>query len=145
MIDRFERFSFALSEIYRYWHKVASDEMEKYGLKGPYAVYFTTLYRHTDGITSARLCEICSRDKSDVSRAVAVLLKDGYIIKEGTNYRALLKLTQKGAELAEKINLKAKEAVEFCGKGLSETNREIFYNSLESIAENLHNLSKKGL
>ena len=34
MIERFERFSFAISEISRYWHKITATEMEKYGLKG---------------------------------------------------------------------------------------------------------------
>lgn len=30
MVDRFERFSFAISEISRCWHKLAAEEMEKY-------------------------------------------------------------------------------------------------------------------
>ena len=54
MLNRFERFSLAISEIYRYWHKIAADEMEKYGLKGPYAVYLTAMYRYKDGITSTQ-------------------------------------------------------------------------------------------
>ena len=33
MVDRFERFSFAISEISRCWHKIAAEEMEAYGLK----------------------------------------------------------------------------------------------------------------
>lgn len=148
MVDRFERFSFAISEIYRYWHKIAADVMEKYGLKGPYAVYFTTMYRFPEGITAAKLGELCSKDKSDVSRAVSVLEKKGLIIKEEVNknlYRALLKLTPSGLELAEQINQKAKMAVEHGGQGLDNTQREIFYNSLELIASNLAILSQKGL
>ena len=35
MIDRFERFSLAITEVSRYWHKIASGEMEQYGMKGP--------------------------------------------------------------------------------------------------------------
>ena len=45
MIARFEKFSYAISELSRCWHKIAADEMKQYDLKGPYAVYFTTLYR----------------------------------------------------------------------------------------------------
>ena len=52
MIDRFERFSFAISEVSRCWHKLAAEEMEKYGLKGSHAVYLTTLYRYPKGLTS---------------------------------------------------------------------------------------------
>ena len=148
MVDRFERFSFSISEIYRYWHKIAADEMERYELIGPYAVYFTTMYRYPEGITAVKLGELCSRDKSDVSRAISVLEKKNLVVKEGVNqnlYRALLKLTPKGKELAEQINKKAKMAVEYGGKGLSDEQREIFYNSLELIAGNLQKLSLSGL
>ena len=35
MVDRFERFSLAISEISKYWHLLAAEEMEKYSLKAP--------------------------------------------------------------------------------------------------------------
>ncbi len=148
MVDRFEKFSFAISEIYRYWHKLAAEAMEKRGLKGPYAVYFTTMYRFPEGITAAALSEQCSRDKADVSRAVSLLEKKGLIIKITANnnpYRARLKLTEEGKKLAEYINEKAKIAVEKGGKGLSAEHREIFYSSLELICKNLQTLTEKGL
>lgn len=145
MVSRFERFSFALSEIYRYWHKIASDEMEKCGLKGPYAVYFTALYRYPEGITSAQLAEICSRDKSDVSRAISLMEKKGLVTKEGSMYRALLKLTEEGKKVAEFINEQAGKAVELGGKGLTVENREIFYHTLELIVSNLQIISQDGL
>lgn len=145
MIDRFERFSFAISEISYHWHKIAADVMEKHGLKGPYAVYFTTMQRFPEGITAARLGEFCSKDKADVSRAIAVLEKQGLVIKEGEHYRALLKLTPEGKQLAEVINEKAMIAVENGGKGCSEEEREIFYKILELIRSNLEELSEKGL
>ena len=55
MVDRFERFSFAVFEISRYWHKITANEMEKYGLKGPHSVYLTAMYRYPDGITAPQL------------------------------------------------------------------------------------------
>lgn len=148
MIDRFEKFSYAISEITRCWHRIASDEMEKHGLKGPYAVYFTAMYHNRDGITAARLAEYCGKDKSDVSRAVSVLQKKGLVEKERTTetfYRAKLVLTDKGRSLAEFVNLKAKAAVEFAGRELTEENRKIFYESLDSIISNLKLLSKNGI
>ncbi|MBP3634481.1 MAG: MarR family transcriptional regulator [Oscillospiraceae bacterium] len=148
MIDRFERFSFAISEISRYWHKIAADVMEEHGLKGPYAVYFTTMYQYPAGITAARLAELCSRDKADVSRAVTVMEKKGLVEKEPVNqnqYRALLKLTEEGMALAEHINDKAMTAVDFGGQGVTPEHREIFYRCLETIAGNLQRLSKEGL
>lgn len=145
MVDRFERFSFAIYELSRYWHKIASDEMEKYGLKGSYAVYFTTLYRTPEGITAARLCEISGRDKADVSRAISLMEKKGLVTKEGNQYRALLKLSPAGVQAAEQINGRARVAVEFGGKGLTPENREIMYAAMEQIVANLKTLSEEGL
>lgn len=73
MLDRFERFSHAISEISRCWRKLATEELAKYGLKSPHATYLTTLYKYPDGITVPRLCEVSGKDKSDASRMISIL------------------------------------------------------------------------
>lgn len=148
MIDRFERFSFAISEISRCWHRIAGDVMGSHGLKGPYAVYFTAMYRYPDGITAVQLGEICSRDKADVSRAMRLMEQQGLIekqISEKKAYRALLKLSPAGMELAKTINQKAVLAVEKASKGLAPEKRAVLYEALELITTNLQQLSKTGL
>ena len=148
MVERFERFLFTISEISRSWHKIAADEMEKYDLKGPHAIYLTTMYRYEEGITATRLSELCGKDKSDVSRMMNIMEKKGLVKKEGVNqnlYRALLKLTDEGKIAAEHVRARASLAVEIAGKDLTEEKREIFYESLETIASNLKELSKEGL
>lgn len=148
MVDRFERFSFAISEIHRFWHKIASDEMTKLGLKGPHVVYLVAMKRYPDGVTAAELSEMCGRDKSDVSRAIASMEEKGLVVKEGINqnlYRARLKLTSAGEIAAAHISERAGLAVEMGGKGLNNENRQIFYESLELIASNLQAISKDGL
>ena len=148
MVDRFERFSVAISEISRYWHKIASDEMEKYGLKGPHATYLTTMLRHKDGITAPQLCELCGKDKSDVSRMMSIMEKKGLVKKEGINqnlYRGAFKLTQEGKMAAEHVCQRVSLAVELGGKELTDEKRAIFYEALELIASNLRTISKEGL
>ena len=71
MLDRFSRFSLAIAEIDRCWHKLAADEMAKYELNSPHAVYLNTLYEYDDGITAAKLGELCGKNKADVSRMLA--------------------------------------------------------------------------
>ena len=73
MLSRFERFSVSISELYRHIHKISADEMAKYGLKGPYAIYLLTMHRYSDGITATQLCELCDRNKAEVSRAVTAM------------------------------------------------------------------------
>ena len=99
MVDRFQRFLYYISEISRHWHKIAADEMEKHGLKGPHATYLICIYRHPDGITAPQISELCGKDKSDVSRTMALMEKKGIVTKEGVHqnlYRGVYKLTDAG-------------------------------------------------
>ena len=107
MEDRFGRFSLALFEISRHWYRLAGDEMARHGLKAPHAIYLTALYRSEDGLTGPELCQRCGRDKSDVSRTLALLEEQGLVVKDlvnGSRYRGLLRLTQAG-RAAEKGQL----------------------------------------
>lgn len=148
MVDRFERFSYAISEISRCWHRIAGEEMKEYQLKGSYSVYFTTMYRYPAGLTATQLSELCSRDKADVSRAMALLEKKGLVARnepEGKAYRVRITLTDQGRELAEHISVKAKNAVERASYGLSDEKRMVFYEALELITGNLQNICKDGI
>lgn len=148
MIDRFEKFSLAIAEISRYWHKIASEELSKYALKASHANYLITLYRHPEGLTAPKLAELCDKDKADVSRMMSILEAKGLVIKDGLSanrYRGSLRLTAEGRAVAEELSQRAELAVELAGKGLSEESRTIFYESLETITNNLRKISQEGL
>lgn len=148
VLNRFARFSLAISEIDRCWHKLASDEMSKYELNSPHAVYLIMLYNYADGITAAKLGELCCKNKADVSRMVAILEKKGLVHKDavrGNLYRANLLLTEEGKRAAEHVQRRAALAVELAGSGMTDTDRDIFYRCLDQITENLQTLSKEGL
>lgn len=148
MVERFERFSLAISEISRHWHKITADEMDKYGLKGPHSVYLLAMNRYPDGITAPQLCEYCSKDKSDVSRMMSIMEQKGLVIKEGKHqnlYGGVFKLTEQGKLAAEHVRQRASLAVEIAGSDLTEENRKIFYETLEHIAGKMRDISKEGL
>ena len=148
MLERFERFSVAISEISRCWRKLASEELAKYGLKSPHATYLTTMYKYPDGISVPKLCEVSGKDKSDASRMIAILEEKGLACKKdvgGSLYRGLWVLTDEGKNAAEQVSLRASKAVELAGKDLDEETRNIFYKALESITSNLTILSKEGI
>ena len=148
MVDRFERFSFAITEISRHWHKLTSDELNKYDLKGTHSIYLLTLYRNPQGLTAPQLCELCDRDKADVSRMMAIMEEKGLASKEffgSSKYRGTFRLTEKGVAAAEYISNRVAQAVQLAGKDLSEENRRIFYDSLDSILQNLRNMSHNGI
>ena len=148
MIERFERFSLAISEISKHWHKIAGEEMAKYGLKGPHATYLLTISHFEDGITAPQICEICGKDKADVSRMMSIMEKKGLVTKESIHqnmYRGVFKLTEEGKVATEHVRQRASLAVGLAGKDLDDEKRTIFYEALESIAENLREISKEGL
>lgn len=148
MLNRFARFSLAIAEIDRCWHKLAAEEMAKYDLNSPHAVYLNTLYQYPEGITAAKLGELCCKNKADVSRMVTILEKKGLVRKEavgGNLYRAKLLLTDDGKLAAEHVQGRAALAVELAGSGMTDIDRETFYRCLEQITTKLQTLSKEGL
>ena len=148
MIDRFERFSLAISEISRYWHKLAAEELTKYGLKGPHATYLTVMYKYPEGITVPQLCMVCGKDKSDASRMISILEEKGLVKKQvvgGSLYRGKLQLTEEGKLAAEHVSQRASRAVEMAGKDLTDEARTTFYKALDSITANLRDLCQEGI
>ena len=148
MESRYELISAAVSSMYHDIQKIERVEMAKYNLKGPHAQCLLVMNKHPEGITAARLCEECEKDKAAVSRTLAELEDAGMVAREnrnGSRYRASLTLTQQGKAAAAAVVEKARLAVELAGTGFGEDEREVFYRVLAIIAGNLHRLCKDGL
>ena len=148
MFERFERFTYGIFALSRYWHKITADEMRKYKLKGPHCVYLLAMSHEPAGVTAPQLCELCGKDKSDDSRMMGILEKKGMVVKEGIyqkQYGGVFKLTEQGKEAALHVQKRASLAVELAGKDLTEAQRTAFYEALSSIAANLKKISEEGL
>ena len=148
MENRYETLSGSIACMYHDIQKIERTEMARYGLKGPHAQCLLAMKRHPEGITAARLCGVCDKDKAAISRTLTELEAAGMIHREhrnGSKYRANLLLTDQGNVAAETVVEKARLAVELAGTGFSDEEREIFYRVLSIIAENLHKLCREGL
>ena len=148
MENRYELISGSVSSMYHDIQKIERVEMAKYGLKGPHAQCLLVMNKHPQGITAARLCEACEKDKAAVSRTLAELEEAGMVIREnrnGSRYRSALLLTEQGKAAAAAVVEKARLAVELAGTGFGEEEREVFYRVLAIIAGNLHRLCRDGL
>ena len=148
MTSRYELFTSSIASLYRDIQKIERAEMAKFGLKGPHAQCLLAMARFPEGLTSAKLCEVCDKDKAAISRTVAELEERGLISRverNGLRYRALLKLTQPGLTAARAVNERACKAVEQAGEGFNDAQREVFYQVLALIAGNLHTICKDGL
>ena len=148
MESRYELLSGCISCMYHDIQRIERMEMAKYGLKGPHAQCLLAMKKYAEGITAARLCEVCDKDKAAISRILSELAEAGMILREdrnGSRYRALLRLTEQGKAAANAVMEKARLAVEVAGKGFGEEEREVFYRVLSIISGNLHKLCRDGL
>jgi DNA-binding MarR family transcriptional regulator len=148
MITKYELFSSSVSTLSRDIQAIERTEMAKFGLKGPHAQCLMAMNRFPQGITSAKLCDLCEKDKAAISRTVAELEEAGLIRRSdrnGVRYRSALTLTEAGKIAADAVNQRATQAVEEAGAGLNDEQREVFYSVLGIISENLHTICKTGL
>ena len=148
MITKYELFSSSVATLSRDIQTIERMEMAKFGLKGPHAQCLLTMLRHPLCVTSAQLCELCAKDKAAISRIVSELENARMIRRESRNgniYRAALILTEQGRAAADAVSRRAKLAVEAAGVGLTDAQREVFYQVLNTIAGNLHTICKSGL
>lgn len=148
MISRFERFTTVISGIHRSIQKIQRVEMAKYGLKGPHAQCLLALHHYPEGVTAARLCEICDKDKAAISRMVAELETVGMLSRpqgSGKRYRALLMLTEAGRKAAEAVMSKAELAVQQATGGYGLGMQEQFAGTLAMVASNLEAICRNGL
>jgi len=141
MLHRFEAFVSGISRCHRSIQKIKNVEMTEFGLKGTHVMCIFYLSRHSEGLTAARLSELAFEDKAAVSRTLSELRERGYVAETvpetGRKYRAVIRLTESGNEIAEKVSELINHWVDSGGSGLTEDERDIFYRALDKIADNL--------
>ena len=138
MIKRFEAFLTGITVCYKFIQRIKNAEMTEFGLKGIHVSCIFYLNHNPEGLTAAQLCALCEEDKAAISRTVSDLRQKGYIEhSQGRNYRAPLQLTQSGRALAKQMDPIIESWVSVGGVGLTEEQRETFYESLALIALNL--------
>lgn len=148
MINRFEQFSSTIFGIHRHIQRIEKNVMETCGYKGAFAQYLVMLSQHPDGLTAARICEICDKDKAAVSRITNEMLEKGLIERETVGervYRGKLRLTDEGKRVAKYTCEKALVAVMEVGKEMTEEERAIFYDTLDRLSAKLQTLADEGI
>jgi len=148
MIERFSQFCTSIASIQRSIVKIERVEMAKYGLKGPHANCLVAMARYPEGITAARLCDICDKDKAAISRTVSELEDAGMVLRqdpEGKRYRSVLRLSEKGKEIANRVNDMVLLAVAKASDGYDKEKQQIFARVLNLVAGNLQEICRDGL
>lgn len=137
MIQRFQDFVTGITACYKYIQRIKSMEMTEFGLKGTQVMCIFFLQHNSEGLTASQLCQLCAEDKAAISRTLATLQKQGYILTGEKKYRTPLYLTDKGRALASQMDGLIQQWVGCGGNGLSDEERATFYRALVQIAGNL--------
>ena len=138
MIQRFQNFLTGITVCYKYIQRIKNAEMTEFGLKGTHVACVFYLNHNPEGLTSAQLCALCAEDKASISRTVAYLRRRGFIEPSADRtYRNPLRLTAEGRQVASRMDPIIEEWVGIGGIGLTDEQREAFYDTLALIADNL--------
>ena len=137
MIERFETFVIAITEIYKAIQKIKIQQMAEIGLKGTHVMCLFFLKEHAYGLTSAELSQLCHEDKAAISRILKELSQKDLISIEDKKYRSKITLTDTGTIVTDTMYKKIVNAVNLAAKGYSKEERDIFYRVLLQVAENL--------
>lgn len=137
MIERFQSFVTEITTCYKYIQRIKNAEMTEFGLKGTHVMCLFFLHHNPEGLTAARLCQLCAEDKAAISRTLAVLQDKEYIVSGGKKYRAKLTLTESGLAIAKQVDVLIEQWVGFGSGGITEEERNTFYHVLELISKNL--------
>ena len=146
-MNRYVEFTLLISKINRSITKIKNSEMDDFGLKGTHVSCLYYLYLE-EGMTAKELCEKCGEDKGAISRSLEYLEENDYIACDDNKekrYRAVLFLTNKGKEVANKVSEKINKVLESVNVCMSDSERDIFYKGLVNIADNLENITEKGV
>lgn len=145
MEERFETFTVLIAKINRNIRRIKTEEMSEMGLKSPHVSCLYYLFK-AGALTSTELCDVCEEDKAAISRSVDYLEKQGFIGCESQakkRYRARFFLTEKGKQAGKVIAEKIDSVLALTSEGLTEEKREIFYQSLTLISDNLQKICDK--
>ena len=147
MLDKFNYFSSEIFNLVKNWQKLAGQVMKDFGLNASQLIYMLAFYDH-DKLNSMELVKISGKDKSDVSRNLNQMIKSGIVEKKSNNknnYGGSFYLTEKGRLIGAKISERTMEYIELANKNISGDKKEIFYEVLGALSENIENLTEEKL
>lgn len=145
MEERFHTFTVLISNINRFIRKIKTEEMVEFNLKSPHVSCLYYLLK-MGSLTAKELCDICQEDKASLSRSIDYLETNGYLVCDSNlkkRYKSPLTLTTEGKKIAEIISQKIDSILNLASNGLDDSDRNILYQSLQLISNNLEKFCQK--
>lgn len=137
--DHLEQFTLTLADILKCIKKLKDNRMTAYGLRSSHVIVLYVLGRAPDGLTPAELADAGDVDKALISRVVAELIEKGFmtsVSEGGRRYKARLRLTTEGKNLADYIAGTVSEIQRKVSGDIPPEDLEVFYRTLFVLQKN---------
>ena len=142
--SRFMQFAALLNSAQGSINRMKRQNMEAFDLGPAHTMCLNLLYQYPDGITKARLAELCEVDKAQISRVVSELQKKELIATPDLDkrYKHKLSLTSHGNEVSEQISRIILDINSFVSDSIPQEQIDTFYKTFNMICENLKKAEK---
>ena len=145
--ERFRKFILLVDGIHKSVQKIKYNNAPDFGVKGVHTLWVYELLCHPEGMTASELAAESMIDRSLISREIEKLKEIGYIETDDNNgkrnYNTKIRLTEKGREVAKNIGNIAMTIQTRADAGISESELESFYNTLEKLSNNLADIAEE--
>ena len=131
----------AFSKICKVFNKQYDECLKPYGLSKLHGFYLLTLIKNEKGLTLNEINDFIGCDKANTSRAVADLQDKGIIVKDisaNTEKKFIVRLSEKGREIARKFAEYSKRFVEKCLSKLTLDESSELLRLIRKIVGNKH-------
>ncbi|MGM9646523.1 MAG: MarR family winged helix-turn-helix transcriptional regulator [Eubacteriales bacterium] len=142
--DHLEQFTLTLADVLKSIKKIKDKRMNAYGLRSSHVIVLYVLGRTPEGMTPAELAEAGDVDKALISRIVAELTEKGFVTAVnigGRRYKARLRLTPAGEELAVYISTTVAEIQHQVSGDIPAQDLEVFYRTLFTLQKGFRKLA----
>ena len=136
--------SYMFHEINKLFFENIKNETKMIGINPTYRFIFMVLSQNKDGLTQSEICNLVHLKKSSVSELLQQMENEELIIREKSNFdnrKTIVKLTNKGKSLDNKIKSVFKKYELIMSSSLSDKEKE----NLISYIDRLKNALKGGL
>ena len=143
---RFEDFVSLIDALHKEIQRIKAVEAERLGFKGADVMCLYYLVKYPEGLTGSELARLVDVSRAAMSRTIAHLGQEGLVetgtASDETKYRAPVRLTEKGAEVAGPIGGIVREVLDETGRVLDERQRAQMYESLNLLLERLRRIAR---
>lgn len=143
---RFEDFVGLIEALHKEIQRIKSAEAARLGFKGADVMCLYYLLKNPEGLTGSELARVVDVSRAAMSRTLSHLEGEGLVetgtASDETKYRAPVRLTEKGVEVARPIEGIVHDVLDETGRALDEPRRSQMYESLNVVLERLRGIAR---